>query len=116
MEIVPLALLDTHCKLDTLMSDHDVDLINLGMSEEAQPLMAAVQKHITDNVVPIMEEFEALNEEKDDKWIWHLRQLELLEGAKDKAKQAGLWNFFLGTRRLESTSAPSKPWCRRSVA
>ncbi len=77
------------------MSDLDVDLFNLGMSEEAQPLMAAVQQHINDNVIPIMEEFEALNEEKDDEWTWHPRQLELLDGAKDKAKQAGLWNFFL---------------------
>ncbi|MCR9259682.1 MAG: acyl-CoA dehydrogenase family protein [Pseudomonadaceae bacterium] len=77
------------------MSDLDVDLFNLGMSEEAQPLMAAVQQHINDNVIPITDEFEALNEEKDDEWTWHPRQLELLDGAKDKAKQAGLWNFFL---------------------
>jgi len=77
------------------MSDLDVDLFNLGMSEEAQPLMAAVQQHINDNVIPIMEEFEALNADKDDEWTWHPRQLELLDGAKDKAKQAGLWNFFL---------------------
>jgi acyl-CoA dehydrogenase len=77
------------------MLDLDVDLFNLGMSEEAQPLMAAVQQHINDNVIPIMDEFEALNEEKDDEWTWHPRQLELLDGAKDKAKQAGLWNFFL---------------------
>jgi len=77
------------------MSELDVDLFNLGMSEEAQPLMAAVQQHINNNVVPIMEEFEALDDEKDDEWTWHPRQLELLEGAKDKAKAAGLWNFFL---------------------
>jgi len=57
--------------------------------------MAAVQRHINDNVAPIMEEFEALNDEKEDEWTWHPRQLELLEGAKDKAKAAGLWNFFL---------------------
>ena len=59
------------------MSDLDVDLFNLGMSEEAQPLMAAVQQHINDNVIPITDEFEALNEEKDDEWTWHPRQLEL---------------------------------------
>ena len=77
------------------MSTPDTDLFNLGMSEEAQPLMDAVQKHIADNVVPITEEFEALHHEKADIWSWHPRQLELLEGAKDKAKAAGLWNFFL---------------------
>ena len=77
------------------MSQSDPDLFNLGMSPEAQPLMDAVQKHIAENVEPISEEFAALQQEKDDIWSWHPRQLELLEGAKDKAKQAGLWNFFL---------------------
>jgi acyl-CoA dehydrogenase len=77
------------------MSDLDADLFNLAMSEEAQPLMAAVKKHIENNVVPITEEFFALNNEKEDRWSWHPRQLELLDGAKDKAKASGLWNFFL---------------------
>ncbi|MCB1683422.1 MAG: acyl-CoA dehydrogenase family protein, partial [Pseudomonadales bacterium] len=65
------------------------------MSDEAQPLMAAVQKHIEDNVVPITDEFFALDKEKTDRWTWHPRQLELLDGAKAKAKASGLWNFFL---------------------
>ena len=77
------------------MSDLEADLFNLAMSEEAQPLMDAVMKHIRENVVPITEEFERLHQEKEDRWSWHPRQLELLEGAKDKAKAAGLWNFFL---------------------
>ncbi|MEE2777393.1 MAG: acyl-CoA dehydrogenase family protein [Acidobacteriota bacterium] len=77
------------------MSDQNPELFNLGMSEEAQPLMTAVKKHIRDNVEPITEEFFALQEGKEDRWTWHPRQLELLEGAKDKAKESGLWNFFL---------------------
>lgn len=77
------------------MSDVDADLFQLAMSEEARPLMDAVQKHIVENVDPITEEFIKLNDEKEDRWSWHPRQLELLEGAKDKAKEAGLWNFFL---------------------
>lgn len=77
------------------MSDLDADLFNLAMSKEAEPLMDAVKKHIADNVVPITEEFYALNDQKEDRWTWHPRQLELLEGAKDKAKKSGLWNFFL---------------------
>ncbi len=71
------------------------DLFDLTMSEEAQPLLDAVKKHIKENVEPIQEEFEALHAEKDDPWTWHPRQLELLEGAKQKAKDSGLWNFFL---------------------
>jgi len=77
------------------MSDLEADLFNLAMSEQAQPLMAAVKKHIADNVDPITEEFFRLEDEKKDRWSWHPRQLELLDGAKAKAKAAGLWNFFL---------------------
>ncbi|MGB3811208.1 MAG: acyl-CoA dehydrogenase family protein [Parvibaculum sp.] len=77
------------------MSDLDQDLFQLAMSEQARPLMAAVQKHIKENVEPITEEFFRLNDEKTDRWSWHPRQLELLEGAKNKAKESGLWNFFL---------------------
>ncbi|MFK7913387.1 MAG: acyl-CoA dehydrogenase family protein [Pseudomonadales bacterium] len=77
------------------MSNTNSDLFDLAMSEEAQPLMAAVKKHIAENVEPITEEFFALDKQKTDRWSWHPRQLELLEGAKNKAKQSGLWNFFL---------------------
>ena len=75
--------------------DLDSDLFELAMSAQAQPLMDAVQRHITENVEPIVEEFYALNSDKTDRWSWHPRQLELLEGAKNKAKESGLWNFFL---------------------
>ncbi len=73
----------------------DQDLFNLAMSRDAQPLLEAVKKHIAENVEPITEEFFALDNEKEDRWSWHPRQLELLEGAKNKAKTSGLWNFFL---------------------
>ncbi|MGI9234382.1 MAG: acyl-CoA dehydrogenase family protein [Woeseiaceae bacterium] len=71
------------------------ELFNLRMSAEAQPLLDAVISHIAENVEPITEEFLALQETKEDPWIYHPRQLELLEGAKAKAREAGLWNFFL---------------------
>ena len=77
------------------MSDVDISLFNLAMSEEARPLMEAVKRHIKENVEPITEEFFALDKEKEDRWSWHPRQLELLDGAKEKAKASGLWNFFL---------------------
>ena len=71
------------------------DLFELSMSDEAQPLLDAVKKHIQENVNPITEEFYALGEGRADRWSWAPGQLELLEGAKQKAKDAGLWNFFL---------------------
>ena len=76
-------------------SNTEADLNNLTMSEEAIPLLEAVKKHVAENVQPITEEFFALDAQKTDRWSWHPRQLELLEGAKNKAKESGLWNFFL---------------------
>ncbi len=75
--------------------DYTSDLNNLAMSEEAVPLLEAVKKHIVDNVDPITEEFYRLGEGREDRWSWVPGQLELLDGAKAKAKESGLWNFFL---------------------
>ncbi|WP_409202593.1 acyl-CoA dehydrogenase family protein [Sulfitobacter sp. S223] len=68
---------------------------NLGMSEKNKPLLAAVIKHIRENVDPITEEFYALGEGRADRWSYAPGQLELLETVKQKARDAGLWNFFL---------------------
>ena len=62
-------------------SNTEADLNNLTMSEEAIPLLEAVKKHVAENVQPITEEFFALDAQKTDRWSWHPRQLELLEGA-----------------------------------
>ena len=70
-------------------------LNDLRMSDKGRPLFEAVKRHIAENVVPILEEFDDLDHQKTDRWSWHPRQLELLDGAKKKAKAAGLWNFFL---------------------
>src|SRR6267154_6073632 len=75
--------------------DLDPELNNLAMSKEAQPLFDAVMKHIEDNVAPISDEFFRLGEGRKENWSWAPGQLELLEGAKNKAKASGLWNFFL---------------------
>jgi acyl-CoA dehydrogenase len=71
------------------------DLYDLTMSEEAQPLLDAVKKHITENVDPILEDFNRYGEERENRWEHHPKQIELLDGAKAKAKESGLWNFFL---------------------
>ena len=70
-------------------------LNDLEMSEGAKPLLQAVIKHIRENVDPITEEFHRLGEGRADRWSYAPGQLELLEGAKQKARDAGLWNFFL---------------------
>ena len=77
------------------MKDIHPELFDLSMSAKAQPLLDAVKRHIAESVDPITEEYYALNDEKEDRWAYHPRQLELLESIKDKAREAGLWNFFL---------------------
>ncbi len=71
------------------------EMNDLTMSEKSRPLLEAVKQHIRDNVDPILEEFERLGEGRADRFSYAPGQLELLEGAKQKAKEAGLWNFFL---------------------
>lgn len=68
---------------------------NLEMSEDKKPLLAAVIKHIRENVDPITDEYYAMGEGRADRWSHAPGQLELLETAKKKARESGLWNFFL---------------------
>ncbi|KAJ01769.1 acyl-CoA dehydrogenase family protein [Sulfitobacter mediterraneus] len=65
------------------------------MSDKAKPLLNAVIKHIRENVDPISEEFHRLADSNENRWSYHPRQTELMEGAKQKARESGLWNFFL---------------------
>jgi acyl-CoA dehydrogenase len=73
----------------------NMDDLDLRMSEKVRPLYDAVVKFIAEEVEPITEEFHRLGEDRKDRWSWAPGQLELLQGAKDKAKAQGLWNFFL---------------------
>ena len=75
--------------------DFGGELYNLGMSEAARPLLDQVKAFIADEVDPITEEFFRLGEEREERWSYAPGQLELLDGAKAKAKANGLWNFFL---------------------
>ena len=71
------------------------DLNDLRMSDKAKPLYEHVKQFIAEVVNPMSQEFFALGEGRADRWSYVPGQLELLEEAKDKAKQQGLWNFFL---------------------
>jgi acyl-CoA dehydrogenase len=72
-----------------------MDDLDLRMSAKVQPLYEAVKDFIRDHVEPITEEFHRLGEGRPDRWSWGAGQLELLDGAKAKARELGLWNFFL---------------------
>lgn len=70
-------------------------LNDLRMSDKAIPLYNKVKAFIREVVEPMAEEFERLGKGRPDIWQYAPGQLEVLEAAKDKAKAAGLWNFFL---------------------
>lgn len=71
------------------------EMYDLGISEQAKPLLEAVKAFIANDVEPMAEKFYALGEDREDRWSYADGQLELLDGVKQKAKDSGLWNFFL---------------------
>jgi acyl-CoA dehydrogenase len=73
----------------------DMEDFDLRMSERVRPLYEAVKAFVRDEVDPITEEFYRLGEGRADRWSWAPGQLELLDGAKARARELGLWNFFL---------------------
>lgn len=71
------------------------ELNDLRMSDEVRPLYEHVKKFIRETVDPMSVEFMRLGEAKKDRWSFTPEQLAVLQKAKDKAKEEGLWNFFL---------------------
>ncbi|MFX8211236.1 acyl-CoA dehydrogenase, partial [Acinetobacter baumannii] len=59
------------------------------------PLYEHVKKFIRETVEPMSVEFYRHGEKKTDRWSFTDDQLAVLQKAKDKAKEEGLWNFFL---------------------
>ena len=70
-------------------------MYNLEISEAAAPLLAAVIEFMRDEIEPVTDEYHRLGEGRADRWSYGEGQLELLDGLKTKAKEQGLWNFFL---------------------
>jgi acyl-CoA dehydrogenase len=71
------------------------ELNDLRMSDQVRPLYDHVRKFIRETVEPMSVEFYRLGQSKTDRWSFTPGQIEVLEKAKAKAKQEGLWNFFL---------------------
>ena len=81
--------------MSSLQGSTDPSSLNLAMSRRARPLLERVIEFVEDEVAPVTEEFFRLGEGRAERWGYGEGQLELLDGLKAKAKQAGLWNFFL---------------------
>src|SRR3978361_163279 len=73
----------------------DDELNDLRMSQQVRPLYDHVRQFIRETVEPMSVEFYRHGEKKTDRWSFTPEQLEVLGKAKAKAKEVGLWNFFL---------------------
>src|SRR5215210_9299629 len=78
-----------------MQTPEPTELFDLRMSEEARSLYDRVVRFLQDVVAPMQEEYFRLGEGRADPWSFASGQLEALDAAKNKAKAAGLWNFFL---------------------
>ncbi|WP_420131948.1 acyl-CoA dehydrogenase family protein, partial [Rhodopseudomonas sp.] len=71
------------------------ELNDLRMSEKVRPLYDHVKKFIAETVEPMQHEFDIAEAKNPNRWSFSQEQLDLLGKAKAKAKEEGLWNFFL---------------------
>ncbi|MEZ5871999.1 MAG: acyl-CoA dehydrogenase family protein [Nitratireductor sp.] len=66
----------------------------LGMTARLKPIHEKVAAMVRDEIMPMDEEYLA-EVEKGDRWSYTPRQSDILEGLKKKARERGLWNFWL---------------------
>jgi acyl-CoA dehydrogenase len=69
--------------------------MNLGMTERLKPIHEKVARMVREEIMPLDEEFLAEVGRNGDRWSYTPRQTEILEGLKAKARERGLWNFWL---------------------
>ncbi|MBO6726885.1 MAG: acyl-CoA dehydrogenase family protein [Rhizobiaceae bacterium] len=69
--------------------------MDLGMTERLKPIHEKVATMVRDEIIPVDEEFLAEIGKDGDRWSYTSRQTEILEGLKAKARERGLWNFWL---------------------
>ncbi|MBV2360270.1 acyl-CoA dehydrogenase family protein [Thalassococcus sp. CAU 1522] len=71
--------------------------MDLGMSERVKPLVEKVRRMVEDEIAPLDVEFHAEvgRHPSGDRFRHTERQLEILDGLKAKARERGLWNFWL---------------------
>src|SRR5262245_52809071 len=68
--------------------------MDLGMTAKVKPLVEKVRAMVRDEIMPLEAEYEA-EIGKGDRWTYTKRQEEIREGLKAKARERGLWNFWL---------------------
>ncbi|NGO51805.1 acyl-CoA dehydrogenase family protein [Allomesorhizobium camelthorni] len=67
----------------------------LGMTERLKPIHERVARMVREEIIPLDAEFLADVGKEGDRWAFTARQKEILGGLKAKARERGLWNFWL---------------------
>ncbi|HEY7775089.1 MAG TPA: acyl-CoA dehydrogenase family protein [Kineobactrum sp.] len=68
--------------------------MDLGISDKLKPLLAQVRAFMEKEIAPVEHEYLA-EIDVGDRWQFTTRQTEIMEGLKARAREQGLWNFFL---------------------
>lgn len=70
-------------------------MMDLDLPERLVPVKDKIDKFVRERIDPVTDEFLELTGSEGDRWTLTSRQLEIMDGLKAQAKEAGLWNFFL---------------------
>ena len=74
--------------------------MDLGVTKKVRPLIEAVREMVNDEIVPLEAEFYQEVENAENRFSFTSRMTEILEGLKEKARDRGLWNFWLNDSKL----------------
>ncbi|MHA6289556.1 acyl-CoA dehydrogenase family protein [Maricaulis sp. CAU 1757] len=69
--------------------------MDLGLSERVKPLVDQVRTMVRDEIMPLDDEYHAEVGKAGSRFEFTKRQIEIREGLKAKARERGLWNFWL---------------------
>ena len=69
--------------------------MSLGVTERLAPILDKVATMVRDEITPASEEFLSLVGTGGDRWAYTPRMMEILQGLKARAREEGLWNFWL---------------------
>ena len=70
--------------------------MDLGITDRVKPLIEAVRRMVEDEIAPLDAEFHAeVGKHPQGRFFHTDRQLEILDGLKARARERGLWNFWL---------------------
>jgi len=69
--------------------------MDLGVSERLKPILEKVSKLMQEEVLAADEEFHQEIGKTGDRWVMNERQNEIIDSLQAKAREQGLWNFWL---------------------